>query len=159
MKKEIIIENAKKALEEKDIPPMHYMVGKAKIVHEGNKHSLTGKVNFFSEGNPTVERRTDKYLKNPHVNYGDCDWAFWNAAHLVGDSLGYTERGLRGDYIQRAYGAVPPDTELDIEFKSIEKKPRIWKNRKMYFGRLEVAISLDGKVLMEGKTKYFARKD
>lgn len=152
-----IIHNVEEAL--KGTPRPHYLIGDARYSSEGNKHEFYGKVNFKSEGNPSIADRTQLYMKNPHVNIGDCCFAVWNAAHIVAEITGYKERILVGETKIFSEKPIPSDTILDFKLTGIEKEKKVDKNGKDYYlGSLEGRIFKNNEELIKISSNYFARK-
>ncbi len=143
----------------KSTPRPHYLCGMAEYVQENGQHRLLGKVNFSSDGHPSIEDRGTKYLKNPHVNAGDCLFAIWNAAHIIASNQGYSIRTLIDEIRIVPKALIPPDQELDLELIATEPQEKSGRNQsKYYLGRLEGRISKERKTLIEVFANYFLRK-
>jgi len=142
-------------------PKPHYLIGDATYEVRDGRHTITGKVNFKSEGNLSIGSRTEKYVKHPHVNSGDALFAMWNAAHLIGDQLGYTTRTLANEIriLIPSRGIIPPDTPLDLWFELTDGGEREdHKGIQYCLGQINGRLSLDGRLLTEVSSNYFARK-
>ncbi|GEM_PF-3683216 len=154
MENEKIIEIADLREKLQGIPRPHYLSGSGRLIHRGRKVSLTGNVIFASDRNPSIKDRTDKYLKNPHVNVADCAFAFWNAAHIIADYLGYTTRTLVDEVRFIPEKLISPDTELDLYLMAEEKR----SIGNTCLGVLEGAISMESEPLIRVSAKYLSEK-
>ncbi len=139
-------------------PRPHYLYGIGEYSHEGNKHMLSTKVNFTSEGHPSILDRIDKYVSKPHVNAGDCCFALWNAVHVMAELNGYGSRILRKKIIIEPKKLIPPDTELDLEVMVNEEKELILKGKPISVGTIYGSFYLDGKELIKITANYSAEK-
>lgn len=140
----------------KGTPRPHYLVGDAEISKEGNKFGFAGKVNFTSEGHPSILDRSEKYVSKPHVNAGDCCFALWNAVHIIAEDFGYGSRILRDKILIEPKRLIPPDTELDLEVLAEEEKELTLRGINFSVGTIYGKFSLEGKSLLDITANYCA---
>jgi hypothetical protein len=149
--------NTEKALE--GTPRPHHLRGDAVYQQKGNKYELKGTA-YFSSEHPSIGDRSEKYLANPHVNSGDLCFAVWNAAHIIGDRLGYKQRTLVDEVRVKPIKPIPPDTELSLEVRIEERSETIDRNNKPYtIGRIEAKLYQNKVLLAEVYADAFARKN
>ena len=152
MEKTINVEEALKGT-----PRPYYLIGNVQYIMKENQHELYGKLNFKSNGNPSIEDRVKMY--RPHVNLGDCLFAMWNIAHIGAEAVGYKEQIIVDETKMIALKIIPPNTILDIKLIGIEKEKKIDKKGRDYFlGILEGEISRNDELLFKIDTSYFARR-
>lgn len=137
-------------------PRPHYLVGDADINREENHFSFTGKVNFASEGNPSILDRSKKYVSKPHVNAGDCCFALWNAVHIIAEEFGYGSRILRDKIIIEPRRLIPPDKLLDLKVFAEEEKELVLKGIHFSVGTIRGNFSHEGKSLLDITAGYCA---
>ena len=140
-------------------PRPHYLFGKAAYSRDGTRHSIRGQLNFISvDEHPSIVDRNKLYLKHPHVNAGDVCFAVWNAAHIIGDILGYDERTLVNRILVTPVKVVPPDTPLDIEaIVTPRATKQVRSPSPCVLGSIEGRISLNEDLLTKVEANYFAR--
>ena len=139
-------------------PRPHYLCGTGIYESEGNLHTLSTKLNFLSEGNPSIEDRTEKYMSAPHVNAGDCCFALWNAAHVIAELNGYKNRTLRKQIIINPKRPIPPNTEIDLVAKVKDGKDLEMKGKRYSLGTISGSFSLNGKELITISAEYCAER-
>ncbi|MBI1970632.1 hypothetical protein HYS47_02720 [Candidatus Woesearchaeota archaeon] len=146
-----------KALE--GTPRPHYLVERAEYINRGNVHVLNGTVNFSSEGNPSIADRAKNYLSSPHVNVGDVCFAMWNAAHIIGGILGYSQRTLINEVRIVPHERIPPDINIGLELKISGGQFKEDKQGRQYTLGKIVGKLIHGKLLLtEVYTDIFARE-
>jgi len=142
----------------KGTPRPHYLMGKAEYEKKDNKHKLQAKVNFKSEGHPSIQDRAKNYVSIPHVNVGDCCFALWNAVHILAGLEGYKFRTLRKEIVVVPKNIIPPDIELDLEAKVTEEKSVIKKQETFYLGTINGVFFHKGIELVNISASYCAKK-
>ena len=153
MKQEISVEERLKGT-----PRPHYLVGNAVYEHLDSQHHLLSKVNFKSEGHPSIQDRAEKYVSSPHVNAGDCCFALWNAAHIMSELAGYKDRIIRKQIIITPKKIIPPDTDLDLEVRIMEEKD-VTKNQEIIgIGTIKGIFYHKGTELLNISAGYCAKK-
>ena len=157
-----IFRNMKQKIDVKQLmegtPRPHYLCGIGEYNKEGNQYNLSTKVNFTSEGHPSILDRNDKYVSKPHVNAGDCCFALWNAVHIIAELNGCGSRILRKKIIIEPKRLIPPDTDLNLEAKVIEKKELVLRGKPFSVGKIYGSFYQDGKELISITADYCAEK-